>query len=93
VGESLVLERRSGPVELIRPDGKVGILRQPGQPNRRVPLTSPPVRDRLAEELRRPDPDEIYQAILQALTEVHGWAGARQCGTNGKSQKSAHNVV
>ncbi|MDQ4103189.1 MAG: glucose-6-phosphate dehydrogenase assembly protein OpcA [Actinomycetota bacterium] len=67
---SAVLERRSGPVELIRPDGKVGILRQPGQPHRQVPLKRRPVRECLAEELRRLDPDEIYHAALQALPEV-----------------------
>ncbi|HEV7453092.1 MAG TPA: glucose-6-phosphate dehydrogenase assembly protein OpcA [Pseudonocardiaceae bacterium] len=71
---SAVLERRSGPVELIRPAEKVGTLRQPGQPNRQVPLKRRPVRDCLAEELRRLDPDEIYQAALQALTEVNSRA-------------------
>ncbi|HWR46486.1 MAG TPA: glucose-6-phosphate dehydrogenase assembly protein OpcA, partial [Pseudonocardiaceae bacterium] len=69
---SAVLERRSGPVELVRPDGKVGTLRQPGQPDRRVPLRRRPVRECLAEELRRLDPDEIYQAALLAVTEVDG---------------------
>ncbi|MGH3983556.1 MAG: glucose-6-phosphate dehydrogenase assembly protein OpcA, partial [Pseudonocardiaceae bacterium] len=72
---SAVLQRRGGPVELNRPDGKVGTLCQPGQPERRVPLTRRPVRDCLAEELRRLDPDEIYQAALAALTEVDGRAG------------------
>jgi glucose-6-phosphate dehydrogenase assembly protein OpcA len=67
---SAVLERRSGPVELIRPAGKVGTLRQPGQPARQVPLRRRPVRECLAEELRRLDPDDIYQAALQAVTEV-----------------------
>jgi len=67
---SAVLERPCGPVELIRPYGKVGTLRQPGQPDRRVPLRRRPVRECLAEELRRLDPDEIYHASLQALTEV-----------------------
>ena len=72
---STVLERRSGPVELVRPDGKVGTLRQPGQPDRQVLLRRPRVRNCLAEELRRLDSDEIYRATLQALPEVHGWAG------------------
>jgi glucose-6-phosphate dehydrogenase assembly protein OpcA len=72
---SAVLERPCGPVELIRPYGKVGTLRQPGQPDRRVPLRRRPVRECLAEELRRLDPDEIYQAALQALTEVDNRAG------------------
>ncbi|MGH3751425.1 MAG: glucose-6-phosphate dehydrogenase assembly protein OpcA [Pseudonocardiaceae bacterium] len=72
---SAVLERQCGPVELIRPDGKVGTLRQPGQPDRRMPLKRRPVRECLAEELRRLDTDEIYGAALQALTEVDGRAG------------------
>ncbi|HEV7831708.1 MAG TPA: glucose-6-phosphate dehydrogenase assembly protein OpcA [Pseudonocardiaceae bacterium] len=74
---SAVLERRSGPVELVRPDGKVGTLRQPGQPERRMPLRRRPVRECLAEELRRLDPDEIYEEALQAMTEVEG----RRTGT------------
>lgn len=69
---SAILERRGGAVELVRPDGKVGTLRQPGQPERRVPLRRRPVRECLAEELRRLEPDEIYQAALQAMTEVNG---------------------
>ncbi|HEX8758877.1 MAG TPA: glucose-6-phosphate dehydrogenase assembly protein OpcA [Pseudonocardiaceae bacterium] len=72
---SAVLQRRGGPVELNRPDGKVGTLCQPGQPDRRVPLTRRPVRDCLTEELRRLDPDEIYHAALEALTEVEGRVG------------------
>jgi glucose-6-phosphate dehydrogenase assembly protein OpcA len=69
---SVVLERHSGPVELVRPAGKVGTLRQPGQPERRVPLRRRPVRECLAEELRRLESDEIYHAALQAVTEVEG---------------------
>ncbi|MGH3607673.1 MAG: glucose-6-phosphate dehydrogenase assembly protein OpcA, partial [Pseudonocardiaceae bacterium] len=78
-----VLKRRSGKVELVRPDGKVGTLRQPGQPERRVPLRRRPVRDCLAEELRRLDPDEIYQAALQALAEVDGRNGRRAGSAKG----------
>lgn len=72
---SAVLERSSGPVELIRPTGKVGVLRQPGQPERTVALKRRPVRECLAEELRRLDADEIYQETLEALAEVEGRAG------------------
>jgi glucose-6-phosphate dehydrogenase assembly protein OpcA len=78
---SAVLERRSGPVELVRPDGKVGTLRQPGQPDRRMPLRRRPVRECLAEELRRLDPDEIYQAALQAVIEVNGRRTSAAKGT------------
>ncbi|MFC0107091.1 glucose-6-phosphate dehydrogenase assembly protein OpcA [Kibdelosporangium aridum] len=69
---SVVLERKSGPVSLTRPDGKVGILRQPGQPDRRVvALARRNVKDCLVEELRRLDPDEIYEATLQGLAQVN----------------------
>jgi glucose-6-phosphate dehydrogenase assembly protein OpcA len=72
-GEGIVdvrLERRSGVVELARPDGKVGTLTQPGQPERRVALQRRQVRDCLAEELRRLDPDEVYEAALRSLGKV-----------------------
>jgi glucose-6-phosphate dehydrogenase assembly protein OpcA len=67
---SVVLERRSGNVELHRPDQKVGTLTQPGQPDRRVALQRKSVRDCLAEELRRLDSDEIYAETLRALNRV-----------------------
>ncbi|HEV2780836.1 MAG TPA: glucose-6-phosphate dehydrogenase assembly protein OpcA [Actinophytocola sp.] len=64
------LERRSGSVELRRPDGRVGTLTQPGQPPRRVALQRRPLADCLAEELRRLDPDEIYEDALGNLDQV-----------------------
>jgi glucose-6-phosphate dehydrogenase assembly protein OpcA len=67
---SVVLERRSGAIELARRDGKVGTLTQPGQPDRKVAMQRRQVRDCLTEELRRLDPDEIYEAALQALPSV-----------------------
>jgi glucose-6-phosphate dehydrogenase assembly protein OpcA len=67
---SVQLDRPSGPVSLVRPDGKVGSLRQPGQPDRLVALARREVRDCLAEELRRLDPDEIYGAALAGVGRV-----------------------
>ncbi|MDA3649317.1 glucose-6-phosphate dehydrogenase assembly protein OpcA [Saccharopolyspora indica] len=67
---SAVLERPSGNVEIVRPDGKVGVLTQPGQPDRRVSLHRREVRDCLTEELRRLDPDEIYEATLGGLDKI-----------------------
>jgi glucose-6-phosphate dehydrogenase assembly protein OpcA len=67
---TVVLERKSGVVELDRPDGKVGTLTQPGQPSRRVALQRREIRDCLAEELRRLDPDEIYESTLKSLTKI-----------------------
>ncbi|SES17821.1 glucose-6-phosphate dehydrogenase assembly protein OpcA [Actinokineospora terrae] len=67
---SVALQRKSGPVELLRPDGKVGTLTQPGQPARRVALQRREVRDCLSEELRRLDPDEPYEETLKGLAKV-----------------------
>ncbi|GAA2551355.1 glucose-6-phosphate dehydrogenase assembly protein OpcA [Pseudonocardia hydrocarbonoxydans] len=67
---SVVLQRPSGPVELVRPDGKIGSLRQPGQPDRLVALARREVRDCLAEELRRLDPDEIYGEALAGVART-----------------------
>ena len=68
---------RSGPpgvstatVPVVRPDGKVGKLSQPGQPDRLVALARREVRDCLAEELRRLDPDEIYGAALAGIAKI-----------------------
>ena len=66
----LSLERRGGSVELVRPDGKIGKLSQPGQPDRLVALARREVRDCLAEELRRLDPDEIYGAALAGIAKI-----------------------
>ncbi|NAZ80683.1 glucose-6-phosphate dehydrogenase assembly protein OpcA [Kineococcus sp. R8] len=65
--QSVRLDRKSGAVELIRPDQTVATLTQPGQPERRIALARRPVKDCLTEELRRLDPDEVYGETL-----VHG---------------------
>ncbi|MFC5994236.1 glucose-6-phosphate dehydrogenase assembly protein OpcA [Pseudonocardia hispaniensis] len=67
---SVQLNRRSGPIELVRPDGRTATLRQPGQPDRMISLTRRSVPDCLAEELRRLDPDEVYGAALAGISEV-----------------------
>jgi glucose-6-phosphate dehydrogenase assembly protein OpcA len=66
----VVLERRSGTVELVRPDAKVGTLTQPGQPPRKMALHRRSVQECLSEELRRLDPDEIYAETLKGLAKV-----------------------
>jgi glucose-6-phosphate dehydrogenase assembly protein OpcA len=67
---SVTLERRSGSVELTRPDGRVGTLTQPGQPTRRIALQRRTNEDCLIEELRRLDPDEVYEASLHGLHKI-----------------------
>jgi glucose-6-phosphate dehydrogenase assembly protein OpcA len=82
---SVVLERKSGTIEINRPDGSVGTLAQPNQPERRVALGRRAVRDCIAEELRRLDPDEIYDAALKSLSKVDR-GGRTSPGTRKKAE-------
>lgn len=88
-GEGIVsvrLSRRSGAIELHRPDGKVGTLTQPQQPARRVALHRRSRRDCLSEELRRLDADDTYAATLRALNKItRGRPGSGRSGTRSKS--------
>ncbi len=61
---SVRLERRSGPIDLVRPDGSVATLSQPGQPDRRISLKRRGLAECLADELRRLDDDDIYAETL-----------------------------
>jgi glucose-6-phosphate dehydrogenase assembly protein OpcA len=60
----VTLARASGDVELVRPDGAVATLRQPGQPERRIALARRSNSDCLAEELRRLDPDDAFGDVV-----------------------------
>jgi glucose-6-phosphate dehydrogenase assembly protein OpcA len=66
-GEGVVsvrLERKSGPIDLVRPDGSVATLSQPGQPDRRISLKKRGLAECLADELRHLDDDDVYAATL-----------------------------
>ncbi|KQU68573.1 hypothetical protein ASD62_00750 [Phycicoccus sp. Root563] len=62
---SVRLDRKSGPVDLVRPDGTVATLSQPGQPVRRITLARRATAECLADELRRLDPDDIYEETIR----------------------------
>ena len=62
---SVRLERASGTVDLVRPeDGSTSVLSQPGQPDRTLALPHRSDAECLADELRRLDPDEVYEDAL-----------------------------
>lgn len=69
---SVRLERRSGAIDLVRPQrGDTATLDQPGQPRRAIALAPRSDAECLADELRRLDPDEIYDdALTRGLPQV-----------------------
>jgi glucose-6-phosphate dehydrogenase assembly protein OpcA len=67
----VVLTRENGPIELIRDIPNVARLSQPEQPTHDLALPRRNLRDCLAEELRRLDPDDLYgEVISQGLAEL-----------------------
>lgn len=61
---SVRLERPSGPVDLVRPDGTIATLEQVGQPVRRLALARRSDAECLSDELARLDADEVYERTL-----------------------------
>ncbi len=58
------LSRVTGDVQLVRPGLSIAELTQPGQPDQRISLPRRSLRDCLAEELRRLDPDEVFGEVI-----------------------------
>jgi len=59
------LDRATGPIELSRDEGGVATLTQPDQPTHDIALPRRSLRDCLAEELRRLDPDELFGEVVR----------------------------
>lgn len=59
------LETKGGEIVLDRADGALATLCMPGQPDRAVALKRRDTAELLAEELRRLDPDNTYEASLK----------------------------
>jgi glucose-6-phosphate dehydrogenase assembly protein OpcA len=60
------LHRASGMIELERISATIATLVQPNQPSHDISLPRRSLRDCLAEELRRLDPDDLYGAVIQS---------------------------
>jgi len=63
--QGVVLHRASGSVELERTMVNVATLVQPNQPTHDISLPRRSLRDCLAEELRRLDPDSLFGDVIQ----------------------------
>ncbi|MGW3661219.1 glucose-6-phosphate dehydrogenase assembly protein OpcA [Streptomyces sp. NPDC005151] len=70
------METKDGTIVLDRPDGSLATLSMEGQPNRAVALKRRETAELLAEELRRLDPDNTYEATVKF--GVENLAGAAE---------------
>ena len=58
------LERRTSSIDLVRPEGNTATLVQKGHPDRKISLPPRSDAECLSDELRRLDPDEVYEATV-----------------------------
>lgn len=56
-----------GEITLTRPDGRLATLIRTGQPDRAVALPRRTTEELLAEELRRLDPDDVYNETIRSV--------------------------
>lgn len=61
---AVIFDTSDGEMTLTRPDGRLAVLRRPGEPERRVALHRRDTAELLSEELRRLDPDEVYAETI-----------------------------
>jgi glucose-6-phosphate dehydrogenase assembly protein OpcA len=61
---AVIFDTSDGEMTLTRPDGRLALLRRPGEPERRVALHRRDTAELLSEELRRLDPDEVYAETI-----------------------------
>ncbi|MEO6505030.1 MAG: glucose-6-phosphate dehydrogenase assembly protein OpcA [Terrimesophilobacter sp.] len=61
----VTMVRAGGVVDLSRPAGGIATLQQPNQPVHDISLPRRSLRDCLAEELRRLDPDDLYGDVIK----------------------------
>ncbi len=89
---SVRLERASGTVDLVRPlDGNTATLSQPGQPVRTLALAHRSDAECLSDELRRLDPDEVYEDAL--VTGLRKCTVSRQTATDAMRAGRAPSVA
>ena len=78
------LHRASGTIELERAIPNIATLKQPGQPTHDISLPRRSLRDCLAEELRRLDPDWLFGEVIR-----NGVAQLEKTAGIGKGAKKA----
>ncbi len=87
------LTTKDGEICLDRADGALAELAVPGQPDRHVALKRRETAELIAEELRRLDPDDIYEATVkfgvQGLSADSGEAKAKPAAKRAAAGKPA----
>ncbi|MFB4272007.1 glucose-6-phosphate dehydrogenase assembly protein OpcA [Nonomuraea sp. GTA35] len=68
---SVRLQLGDGELAVVRTDARLATLSRPGQPDRNVALARRQTSELMAEELRRLDTDEIYEAAVKRFARTY----------------------
>ncbi|MGW3349428.1 glucose-6-phosphate dehydrogenase assembly protein OpcA [Nonomuraea rubra] len=68
---SVRLQLAEGELAVVRTDARLATLSRPGQPDRNVALARRQTSELMAEELRRLDTDEIYEAAVKRFARTY----------------------
>ena len=83
----VIFDTSDGEMTLTRPDGRLAVLRRPGEPERRVALHRRDTAELLSEELRRLDPDEVYAETIAPFVSAPAPAPAATKRNGGSSRR------
>jgi glucose-6-phosphate dehydrogenase assembly protein OpcA len=85
----VIFDTSDGEMTLTRPDGRLAVLRRPGEPERRVALHRRDTAELLSEELRRLDPDEVYAETIAPFVSVPAPAEVKRNGGSSRKRVTA----
>ena len=78
----------AGDIAITRPDGLLASYAVPGQPERLVALKRRNFTELLSEELRRMDPDQVYERTVKSLLDGEPRTGSRTSAKKTTATKS-----
>ncbi len=78
----------AGDIAITRPDGLLASYAVPGQPERLVALKRRNFTELLSEELRRMDPDQVYERTVKSLLDGEPRTGSRTSAKKNTATKS-----
>jgi glucose-6-phosphate dehydrogenase assembly protein OpcA len=78
----------SGDIAITRPDGLLASYAVPGQPERLVALKRRNLTELISEELRRMDPDEVYERTAKSLLDGEKRTAAKPHAKKASAKKT-----
>jgi len=82
------LSTAAGDIAITRPDGRLASYAVPGQPERLVALKRRNFTELLSEELRRMDPDQVYERTVKSLLDGESKSASKPAAKKSAAKKA-----